>query len=414
MPEEEHVDFKILDVGCSARPKGDVNIGFLRGGLNPQTGERIQGEFMSPQKAQKTKNFLLADAAHLPFKDESFNVTFSGHAIEHIQNPLLMLHEMCRVAKRKVIVRCPHRKGSAAKMPNHLSYFDEEWFKKASDILGFRSNQFITAYDYPISSKLEKVCPNRLQGAFPWKALKRFEKARLMKKIYIPYEIEAWIRKRYRPANTGDVKFVVVYNIPRIFRSCFASSLHVSSENVTAYHNVNNESLPKFYNKTIQEHLQENVWFVFCHQDFILKEDLVSRLEGKDVETIYGPIGIRPGESGFSGMIVQTNGTPIGRQLEEDTPVQTLDEMCLIAHSEVFRQGLSFDERFRFHFYGADFCMQAYTFGFDVLAMQLKCQHKSRTIHGDITSPDYLSSLNMFREKWKQFLPIRTTIKLIT
>jgi hypothetical protein len=84
MPEEEHVDFKILDVGCSARPKGDVNIGFLRGGLNPQTGERIQGEFMSPQKAQKTKNFLLADAAHLPFKDESFNVTFSGHAIEHI------------------------------------------------------------------------------------------------------------------------------------------------------------------------------------------------------------------------------------------------------------------------------------------------------------------------------------------
>jgi hypothetical protein len=75
MPEEEHVDFKILDVGCSARPKGDVNIGFLRGGLNPQTGERIQGEFMSPQKAQKTKNFLLAEPH-----------------IFHLRMNLLMLH----------------------------------------------------------------------------------------------------------------------------------------------------------------------------------------------------------------------------------------------------------------------------------------------------------------------------------
>jgi len=366
---------------------------------------------MSPQKIE---SFIVADALHLPFKDESFNVVFSGHTIEHVQNPFLMLREMCRVAERKVIVRCPHRKGSAARMPNHLSYFDEEWFKKASDILGFRSNQFITAYDYPISSKLKKVCQNRLQRTLPWRALKRFERAKLMKKIHVPYEIEAWVRKRYRPANTGNVKFVVVYNIPRIFKNCFASSLHVSSENVTAYHNVNNESLPKFYNKTIQEHLQENIWFIFCHQDFILKEDLRSRLKGKDSEAIYGPIGGRVAANSLIGMITQRDGTPVGSQLEEDTPVQTLDEMCLIAHSEVFRQGLSFDERFRFHFYGADFCMQAYTLGLDVLAMQLKCQHESRTIHGDITSPDYLSSLNTFREKWKQFLPIRTTIKLIT
>ena len=113
-------------------------------------------------------------------------------------------------------------------------------------------------------------------------------------------------------------------------------------------------------------------------------------------------------------MILQTDGKPAGYQLEADTPVQTLDEMCLIAHSEVFKQGLSFDERFRFHFYGADFCMQAYVSGFDVLAVQLKCQHKSRFLHGDVISQEYLSSLNLFKGKWKQFLPIRTTTKLVT
>jgi hypothetical protein len=113
-------------------------------------------------------------------------------------------------------------------------------------------------------------------------------------------------------------------------------------------------------------------------------------------------------------MIEQKDNTPIGSPLDEDTPVQTLDEMCLIAHSKVFRQGLSFDEQFRFHFYGADFCMQAYTLGFNVMATQLRCQHKSRTLHGDITSQEYLSSLNLFKEKWKRFLPIRTTTKVIT
>jgi hypothetical protein len=42
---------------------------------------------------------------------------------------------------------------------------------------------------------------------------------------------------------------------------------------------------------------------------------------------------------------------------------------CLIGHASVFRQGLRFDERIPFHFYDADFCVQAYTIDFVVLAM---------------------------------------------
>ena len=86
---------------------------------------------------------------------------------------------------------------------------------------------------------------------------------------------------------------------------------------------------------------------------------------------MYGPIGVTQNTVAF-GMIIQTDGTPTGCQLTKPTPVETLDEMCLITHSQAFRQGLLFDEQFRFHFYGADFCMQAHALGFDVLAMQLK------------------------------------------
>ena len=402
MVGKTHLDCKMLDVGFGARPKGDVNV------LDPQVEGHNEREHGTRLKAE---NPILADVTHLPFRDESFNLAFSDHAIVHVQDPFSMLREMCRVAKRKVTIRCPHRKGSAANMANHLSYFDEEWFKKASDVLGFKGTQFITAYDYPI--KLKIASPNRQRMSLRWRALNRLERSRLMGKTLSPYEIEAWFTKRHRASETGDVRFVVVYNIPAAFKNSFSSSIYVASKNVTAYQNVSNESLPKSYNKTVKQYLHENVWFVFCHQDFILNEDLAGRLKGKDVEAVYGPIGGRPAAKSLIGMVTQRDGTPIGSQVKEDTPVQTLDEMCLIAHSEVFRQGLSFDEKFRFHFYGADFCMQAYAQGFDVLAMPLKCKHQSRTIHGDINSSEYTSSIALLRRKWKRFLPIRTTTKVI-
>lgn len=404
---KEDESFKVLDVGCGTKPKGDVNIDFFGGGLNPQTGDQVQGEFMSREKIE---NFVIADAAHLPFKDESFNVVFSSHTIEHVQDPLLMLREMYRVAKRKVIVRFPHRMGSGAIMPYHINYLDENWFKQASNHIGFKGTHFAATYEGLITSRLMKTCLSTLHSTLPWRALGRFERSRLGQKFKVPFEMEVWLKKRCTLADSSaKMKFVVVYNIPAIFRSRFSSSPYVSPDTIIAYRNTHKEPLPKFFNKVIQKHLQENIWFVFCHQDFILKEDLGPRLHGKNVETIYGPIGTRAGQAKFSGMIVQTDGTPIGVRLKKTAPVQTLDEMCLIAHSEVFRQGLSFDERFRFHFYGADLCMQAYTLGFDVMAMQLKCQHKSKTIHGDITSKDYLTALEMFSEKWKRFSPVRTT-----
>jgi hypothetical protein len=153
---------------------------------------------------------------------------------------------------------------------------------------------------------------------------------------------------------------------------------------------------------------------VFCHQDFILKEDLSARLRRKETAAVYGPIGLSIADPRLLGMVVQANGSPIGVELKEDKVVQTLDEMCLMVHAALFRQGVAFDEKLKFHFYGADLCMQAYRVGFDVFATQLRCQHRSRTLTGDLSSSEYLASLKLFREKWKQFLPIRTTTKLVT
>ena len=195
------VSFAMLDVGCGTKPKGDVNVDFFHGGLNPQTGDQIQGLLMSPKRI---KNFVVADAMHLPFKAESFNVVFSAHTIEHVPNPFLMLWEMCRVAKKKIIVRCPHRRSSGAVMPYHLNYFDENWFKNASDILGFESNQFVTSYEYLISSRLNKISPYRLQKTLIWSALEHFERLKFMEKWKITSEIEVWITKKPTETSFGS------------------------------------------------------------------------------------------------------------------------------------------------------------------------------------------------------------------
>jgi len=393
MRNEHPVEFNVLDVGSGNQPRGDVNVDLFHG---------------SSYQKKRANNFVIADAEFLPFKDEAFDVAFSAFTIEQVKDPFVMLKEMCRVAKRKTIVRYAYKLGSGARAHNHIRLFDEKWFQNAATTLGFESFQFTNSNDYPISVKVMKIFPKKIQKIRAWGILRRFERwSRKIRKVQV--EMEVWIKKSGRRFDSAEMKFVVVYNIPEAFRKYFSSSPFVSADKVIAYHNMKNEPLPKFYNETVRKHLSEETWFIFCHQDFVLREDLKLRLKEKDTEAIYGPVGVRLAAEPFMGQIIQANNEPIGASLSEDTVVQTLDAQCLIAHASVFRQGLWFDERFPFHFYDADFCMSAYTRGFDVLATQINCQHKSRTLTGDVNSPNYLASLSDFKKKWKRFLPIKTS-----
>jgi hypothetical protein len=393
MSSEYHEEFSFLDVGPGNKPRGNVNIGLFRSVTYPK---------------KMAENFVIADVAFLPFKDDAFAVAFSTFKIEQVNEPFLMLKEMCRVAKRKTIVRYFYRLGNGARAPNQIQRFDEKWFQNAAATLGFESVQFANGTDYPVSGKILKIFPKNIQKIRAWGILRRFERwSRRIRKV--PVEMEVWIKKGKRRFDSDEAKFVVVYNIPEVFKNCFSSSTFVSPDKVIAYYNVKNESLPKFYNDTVRKHRAEETWFIFCHQDFIVQEDLRLRLKEKDTKAVYGPIGVRLGMDHFLGEIIQGNNEPLGARLIKDEVVQTLDAQCIIAHASVFRQGLRFDERFRFHFYDADFCMQAYTKGFDVFATQIDCQHKSRTLTGDLTSQEYIASLADFKEKWKLFLPIKTS-----
>lgn len=98
---------------------------------------------MYPLIPKNTPNFVLCDAQHLPFKDNSFELVFSKYALEHVgqkpqatnAGPFYMLKEMVRVSKRAVDVRVPHRFSLANSekkfwLRRHNAFFNLRWFER--------------------------------------------------------------------------------------------------------------------------------------------------------------------------------------------------------------------------------------------------------------------------------------------
>jgi hypothetical protein len=332
---------------------------------------------------------------------------FSSHTIEHVADPFLMFSELYRVASRKVIIRYPHKRSSGANRPFHINFLDEKWFDDYARLLGVKVSHFINSFDYPITNRLHL---DFLHGTFLWRVLRHIER-KLVFKLKIPFESEASINKQVNVRFNDPVCFVVVYNDLKVLSDCFLKSNGLAT--VCLFENCEGISLPVIFNRKIAKFLNRDCWIVFCHQDFILKDDLRKVLAGKDAGAVYGVVGAHQGRLGLLGRIMQSDGSFIGAKLTSPVFVQTVDEVCFIIHSSVFRSGLRFDEHFSFDFYGADLCLQAYRLGFGVYALQVDCQHKSKSLVGNLNSACYLRTKKFFRAKWLAFLPVRTSTCLI-
>ena len=185
-------------MGCGSRPTGDVNVDCFNRGWNSQEGDQKQGEFLNPRLVP---NFVVAHAENLPFKDQCFDEAFSSHTIEHVKNPKKMLQELLRVSKRRVIVRCPHRKGSGAKRPFHINYLDEEWFNVSLAKLGFEPKVNISNSECLITSRLllHSVvhCPKQMlpyvEASFAYRIIRKIERSQ--SRLRFPFEIEVQVTK---------------------------------------------------------------------------------------------------------------------------------------------------------------------------------------------------------------------------
>lgn len=130
----------ILDVGCGANPRGDVNCDLFTG-ISHHTKFEI--------KPKQIKNFVQCDALHLPFRRSSFDTVACYEVIEHVDRDktFKLLSELVRVSSDKIIVTTPHRWTPRPSM--HTQHFTRTWFRKAWKKLHCTHLAFqITAYRY--------------------------------------------------------------------------------------------------------------------------------------------------------------------------------------------------------------------------------------------------------------------------
>ena len=195
----------------------------------------------------------------------------------------------------------------------------------------------------------------------------------------------------------ADIFVVSVVRDFAMYDKCVAGNPYCSATQCISYDNrTDNRYITVRYNQFLDSYDYTNqAWFVFCHEDFQIRENIADILNGLDADAIYGPIGgglvpknqwmlggLWPGE--LRGVITQGEKSGdgcsrFGRSVPPGTAVDTVDCQCLIVHSSlVERFGLRFDEKLSYDLYAEDFCMNAYLrHDIKTRIMPIECCHYS-------------------------------------
>lgn len=180
---------------------------------------------------------------------------------------------------------------------------------------------------------------------------------------------------------------------PVIYSRCIVNNPYVGSlDRIVIDNREENAPIPVCYNRFLDGYdYSQEAWFVFCHEDFELREDISSLLAMWDHLALHGVVGgARRGFAGFGMQVIYGNMTEqrrdgaggewhVGRHIERATEVEAFDCCCLMVHSSLINKyGLRFDECLEFDLYVEDFCAAAkVNYGIRSLVHPIKCCHHS-------------------------------------
>lgn len=144
-------------------------------------------------------------------------------------------------------------------------------------------------------------------------------------------------------------------------------------ERILIDNSIENEHISHCYNRFLNSRQKdEDAWYLFCHEDFEIREDLQPHFIHLDKEELWGPIGARTcvrlgiyHQWQLIGSVTECmkdgcNEHAIGTKVKKGELVETFDCQCLIVHSSlVHTYTLRFDDQLSFDLYVEDFCISA-------------------------------------------------------
>ena len=189
-------------------------------------------------------------------------------------------------------------------------------------------------------------------------------------------------------SNNDPLKIFVPYVNEKMAIDLFRKNPKVSGQNVTLIDNRDRAAgLPVIYNEIIAEHLNQDLWLFFVHEDFEVQGDLFST-ETLAKEAVYGTVGVKMDGHlpiGFGQhKCSEKDGSDIlsvGLSISAPTWVETLDCLAILLHTRLLRDrpGLRFDEKLTFDLYAEDLCINAQeNYGIPVMVLPLEFQHYSK------------------------------------
>jgi hypothetical protein len=215
--------------------------------------------------------------------------------------------------------------------------------------------------------------------------------------------------------------FISVVRDLDLYKRFFQENKFTNSHKLVYFdNNLENLGISQRYNQFLDSYDYScEHWLVFCHEDFLLNEDILPKLKPISQNHIYGPIGTTVSknilkinfdnesyelvERNIHGQIIQTNKTGIdkhifGNRLEKSVEVDTVDCCCLIVHSSLIKKyNLRFDENLTFDLYSEAFSIEAKEkHQIPTQVIQIDCEHWSE---GNITQR-YYNGLMYLNQKY--------------
>lgn len=216
--------------------------------------------------------------------------------------------------------------------------------------------------------------------------------------------------------------FISVVNDYKLYEQCIRHNPFVEENPSICWVDFDNTQENLFialrYNNFLNSYsFEKETWFIFCHHDWEIKENIIPKLASLDKGKLYGPIGAK--------LSTTTQGTVIHehcgichekkrdgtneriqkcRRTETGTVVDSFDCQCLIVHSSLVKQyKLRFDEKLKFDLYVEDFCFNAFlTHGIVSNILQLSCCHWSQLDNLNERS-SYTQMLTYLNDKYKNY-----------